>query len=146
MVTTNERSPIAISISAVAPIWNSAPSIVHGQNFHLGRGSGAPVTDNKPMRNNSAKGKPNRNRTCVAPAVPSVPVNSRCIALRTVWAKAAMTVKMAHSHAEIITPSSRRLFRSDHVIHVDIGRKLPAVGEQIVDHANLIGDIEPALR
>src|SRR5439155_2628372 len=31
MVTTNERAPMAASISAVARTWVSAPSITHGQ-------------------------------------------------------------------------------------------------------------------
>src|ERR1700757_1193356 len=114
--------------------------MVHGQNVSPGRGSGAPVTAISTIRNNSAKGRPNRNRTCVAPAVPSVPVSSRCIALRTVCAKAAMTVKMAQTQddtkaALIITASARGFCRGEHVVDVEIGRDLPAVGNKIVDHA-----------
>ena len=72
MVTTNERSPIAINIVAVAAICATAPSITHGQNPQPGRGSGTSVPSIRPMRKISANGKPNRNRTCVAPTVPSV--------------------------------------------------------------------------
>src|SRR5262245_41616173 len=45
----------------------------------------------------SANGKPNRKRTWVAPTVPSLAVSSRCVALRTVCAAAAMTVNRAHN-------------------------------------------------
>jgi len=31
MVTTNDRSPIAASIKAVAAIWVNAPATTHGQ-------------------------------------------------------------------------------------------------------------------
>src|SRR5512135_3441451 len=52
-----------------------------------------------PGRKISAKGKPNRKRTCVAPTVPSVAVSSRCMALRAVCAAAAISVKTAQSIA-----------------------------------------------
>src|SRR5262249_30667312 len=48
----------------------------------------------------AANGNPNRKRTWVAPTVPSAFVSSRCVALRTVCAAAAITVKMAHSQGE----------------------------------------------
>ena len=88
---------MAASIRAVAATCAKAPRIVHGQNSRPGRGKGAPVASSTPSRNTSTNGKPNKNRTCVAPTVPSVTVNSRCIALRSVCMKAAMTVKTAHS-------------------------------------------------
>ena len=97
MVTTKERSPIAASISAVAAICAAEPSSTQSQNVHAGCGSGAPVHSIKPARKTSAKGKPNRKRTWVAPSVPRLPVSSRCIALRTVWAEAAMMVKTTQS-------------------------------------------------
>ena len=56
-------------------------------------------------KTNSANGKPNRKRTCVAPTVPSVAVNSRCIALRAVCAAAAISVKTAQS---ILSPRHAR--------------------------------------
>ena len=84
MVTTNERSFMATSISAVAATCAKAPSIAHGQNDQPGRGSGAPVHSHSPIKNTSANGKPNRKRICVAPTVPSLPVSSRCMALRKV--------------------------------------------------------------
>src|SRR5262249_17878697 len=48
-------------------------------------------------RNRSANGSPNRKRTWVAPAGPSVAVSSRWVALRTVWPAAAITVNNAQS-------------------------------------------------
>ena len=103
MVTTNERSFIAASISAVAATCAKAPTIVHGQKINPGSGGRDPLTINTPARKTSTNGKPNRNRTCVAPTVPRLAVSSRCMALRAVWAIAAMTVKMAQSQGKIIT-------------------------------------------
>ena len=97
MVTTNERSPIAASIKAVAMICAPMPSMIHGQNTTGGVGSDAPVTSIKPSRKITENGKPNRKRTCVAPTVPSFVVNSRCAALRTVCPAAARTVNTIHS-------------------------------------------------
>ena len=85
------------SISAVAAICAPAPSITHGQNDSPGCGSDAPLHISTAARNTSANGKPNRKRTCVAPTVPRLAVSSRCMALRTVWLNAAMTVKTAQS-------------------------------------------------
>src|SRR5580704_7745556 len=144
MVITKERSPMVASISAVAAICVKAPSITQGQNFRPGCGSGAPVVHNKMRMKASVKGKPNRKRTCVAPTVPRLPVSSRCIALRTVWANAAMTVKTTQSQEDTITRASHRLFRDDHVIDVHIAGELPAVGEKIVDHAGFTGDLHAA--
>ena len=93
---------MAISISAVAATCAKAPSITHGQNVQLGRGSGTSVPNSSPMRKTSAKGKPNKNRTCVAPTVPRLRVSSRCIALRNVWKNAAMMVKTAQSQGTTI--------------------------------------------
>ena len=88
---------MAASISAVATICASAPSITHGQNTSGGRGSAAPVAISTAARKTSANGNPNRKRTWVAPTVPSRAVSSRWVALRTVWAAAAMTVNSAQS-------------------------------------------------
>ena len=103
MVTTNERSPMAASIKAVAATCAKAPSITHGQKVHPGRGNGTLVTNMITARKTSAKGKPNRKRTWVAPTVPSVTVSSRCMALRRVWAKAAIMVKTAQSQGGDVT-------------------------------------------
>src|ERR1700733_13531953 len=102
MVTTKERCPMAMSISAVAAICAPAPSITQGQKLKDGRGSGTPVTSKTPIRDSNAKGKPNRERTWVAPTVPRLVVSSRCIALRKVWKNAAVTVKTIQSQEEII--------------------------------------------
>ena len=50
MVTTNERSFMATSISAVAATWAKAPSITHGQKLQPGRGSGTPVATATPTK------------------------------------------------------------------------------------------------
>ena len=74
----------------------------------------------------SAKGSPNRNRTCVAPAVPSDVVSSRWVALRTVWAAAAMTVNSAQSQEEsstypsFVIPGRGRKPASPESISVDL--------------------------
>ena len=88
---------MATSISAVAAICAAEPSSTQSQKAQPVCGSRAPVHSIMPARKTSANGKPNRNRTCVAPSVPSVPVSSRCIALRTVCAAAAMMVKTIQS-------------------------------------------------
>ena len=67
-----------------------------------GFGNAAPVAVTTPARKSSAKGKPNRKRTCVAPTVPRVAVNSRCMALRAVCAAAAISVKTAQSMSNVI--------------------------------------------
>ena len=88
---------MAASMSAVAAICASAPSSTQGQNASGGRGSAAPVAISTAARNTSANGNPNRNRTCVAPTVPSCAVSPRWVALRTVCAAAAMIVKTTQS-------------------------------------------------
>src|SRR2546429_6038851 len=101
--------------------------------LHEGRGSAPPENSATPARKSSANGNPNRKRTCVAPTVPSVVVSSRCIALRAVCPAAANTVKTAQSQVVSIT-----LFPplpQHQVVHVGVGRELPAVGDEIVDHA-----------
>ena len=112
MVTTKERSPIAASISMVAAICAPAPSAIHGQNDKPKRGSDAPVTSITPASDSSANGKPNRKRTCVAPTVPSVVVNSRCMALRAVWLAAAIRVKTAQSQPVSCIEKFRRVSRA----------------------------------
>src|SRR5262245_355108 len=156
---------MAASISAVAATWVSAPTMTHGQNIGGGRGGSCPSAIITAARKTRAKGKPNRKRTWVAPTVPSLAVSSRCVALRTVCAAAAMTVKMTHSHEEssigtygtarasplslrmlaldMETILGKRAFRDHHVVHVHVGRALPAVGQEIVDHAGLIDDAQP---
>src|ERR1051326_3762622 len=147
MATTNERSPMAASISAVAMICESEPARIHSQNAVPGCGRPAPLASSTAARNTSANGQPNRNRTWVAPTVPSRAVSSRCIALRAVCPAAAMIVNTAQSQLRSIignfamvcgerggggsTPPRGR----DHVVHVDIVGKLPGVGEEVVDDA-----------
>src|SRR5215217_1545708 len=126
MVTTNERSFMAASMRAVAAICANAPSNAHGQKEALGRGSDPPKAIVMPASERNANGNPNRKRTWVAPTVPRLPVSSRCMALRAVWAAAAMMVKSAHSQLESIIdprPSGRPLGQH-HVIHVQVVRQL----------------------
>src|ERR1700686_2610190 len=82
---------------AVAAIWEKAPASTQGQNRGGGFGKALLVTATRPAKKMSANGKPNRNRTWVAPTVPSVAVSSRCMALRAVCAAAAISVKTAQS-------------------------------------------------
>src|SRR3984957_16870019 len=163
MVTTNERSPMAASMSAVAATCAKAPRIAHGQNKGPGRGRDAPLASITPSRKTITNGKPNRKRTWVAPTVPSLPVSSRCMALRSVCMKAAMTVKTTQSQDDVIAiripgpgtavrrtaslrdgRASRRLLRDHHVVDVRVARELPAVGHKIVDDAAFAGDMQPA--
>ena len=57
MVTTNERSPIAASISAVAATCAKAPTITQGQNVSPGRGSAAPVAMSRPSEEDERERK-----------------------------------------------------------------------------------------
>src|ERR1051326_7484107 len=93
MVTTNDRSFMVASISAVATICASAPSSTQGQNATGGVGSDNPVAATTTIKNTIANGNPYRKRTWVAPTVPSAAVSSRCMALRAVWPAAASSVK-----------------------------------------------------
>src|SRR5215211_946728 len=144
MVTMKERSFMAASMRAVAAICVSAPSTTQGQNIQPGRGRPEPDIIVTAVSERSTKGNPNRKRTCVAPTVPRLAVSSRCMALRTVWANAAIRVKPAHSQPESLT-MSRRPLGHDHVVHVDIVGELHLPGEDIQDHAALIHDLEPVL-
>ena len=73
---------MASNISPVPTIWLSAPSSSHGQNRAGGQRRWSPVASSTAARNTSENGKPNRKRILVAPQVPSLAVNERCIALR----------------------------------------------------------------
>src|SRR5262249_16386856 len=129
-------------------ICRPAPTTIHGTNARPGTGGARSSAIATPLRNTSANGSPNRKRTCVAPTVPSVVVNERCVALRTVWAKAAINVNTAHTQpAWIMAASVARLRPSgdQHVVDVHVGRELPAVGDQVVDHAGLVHHREAAL-
>src|SRR6478672_4080427 len=84
---------------AVAAIWVKAPVSTQGQKMYGGFGNPDPVAVTTAARKSTAKGKPNRKRTWVAPTVPSVAVSSRCMALRAVCAAAAISVKTAQSIA-----------------------------------------------
>src|ERR1051326_585530 len=157
MATTNERSPMAASISAVAMICESEPARIHSQNAVRGCGRPAPLASSTAARNTSANGQPNRNRTWVAPMVPSRAVSSRCMALRAVCPAAAMMVNTAQSQlrsiignfAMVCGDKGRRLAAGsfpprggDHVVHVDIVGKLPGVGEEVVDDAFDLGEAQ----
>src|ERR1700719_1405457 len=144
MATTNERSPMAASIRAVAMICESEPARIHGQNADPGCGGPMPFASSTAAKNSSANGQPNRNRTWVAPTAPSFAVSWRCMALRAVCPAAAWIVNTANSQLKSIIADS--LFfagrvnarsipprRGYHVIHVDVFRKLPGIREQIVD-------------
>src|SRR5690606_16672005 len=92
VTTTKDRSRMAASISAVAEICASAPPSTNSMNSKPPCGAWPPSTSITMARNSKAKGKPNRNRTWVAPSVPSVAVRLRCTALRPACAAAAATV------------------------------------------------------
>jgi len=84
-------------MSAVARICVIVPASTHGQNASRGLGNAIPAKTSTPASKTRAKGNPNRNRTCVAPRVPSVTMSSRCMALRAVWLAAATIVNAAQS-------------------------------------------------
>src|ERR1700730_12692355 len=94
---------MAASISAVAATCASAPTTTQGQKTSGGRGGSCPSAIITAARKTKAKGNPNRKRTWVAPTVPSLTVSSRCVALRTVSAAAAMIVKTAQSQGVVVT-------------------------------------------
>src|ERR1043166_1238002 len=135
---------MAASIRAVARICVTVPASTHGQNAMPGRGNGIPVNRRTPTRKTSANGNPNRKRTCVAPSVPSFTMSSRCIALRAVWLAATTMVNAAQSQGTSAMRDSDdadllgRARRREHVIHVHVVGELPAVEENVVDHAAFI--------
>ena len=97
-----KRGGETLSIKAVPPICVSAPTIIQPANAPFTAGRPAPVTPSTTARNNSANGSPNRKRTSVAPAAPSLPVNSRCMALRAVWPTAPRRVNTTHKCAVMV--------------------------------------------
>ncbi len=76
------------SISAVAAIWQTAPTTIQPSAAALGVTT-SPVTTRTTTRKTSPNGRPNRKRIWVAPTVPSRSVRLRWVALRKVWAVAA---------------------------------------------------------
>src|SRR4029079_17888786 len=85
-----------------------APTTVQAMVAVLRRGIGSTVAASTPARNSSAKGRPNRNRTCVAPTVPRGPVSSFCMALRMTCPAQATTVNTAHNHGMPPAPPTIR--------------------------------------
>ena len=73
---------MAMSISAVAAICATAPSITHGQNPQPGRGSGTSVPSNRPMkedqRERKAEQKPDMRGAHGAEAYSSARAAWRC--------------------------------------------------------------------
>ena len=61
---------MAASISAVAPIWQTAPNAVQRMEAALGRGSVPQIAKTRASAR-IPNGRPKRNLTCVAPTVPS---------------------------------------------------------------------------
>ena len=80
------------SFSAVAAIRASAPSAVKPRVPAVCAGMLCPVASGTRAQNKSAKGRPNRERTCVAPTVPMARVGLACVALQAVCAAAAVRV------------------------------------------------------
>jgi hypothetical protein len=83
---------MAVSIAAVAPIWNAAPATQASQNFALGCSVSPGVSDTAMSANTAANGRPNRKRTRVAPQGPAPPMIERCAALRATWKTVATMV------------------------------------------------------
>src|SRR5690606_34473559 len=88
---------MAPSISAVARIWLVAPASSQPAKAGPGTGIGPPPSVKTSASRTRPKGMPKRKRTCVAPTVPSLPVRSRCMALRAVCAAAAPMVSRIQS-------------------------------------------------
>src|SRR5690606_34813729 len=88
---------MAPSISAVARIWLVAPASSQPAKAGPGTGIGPPPSVRTSASRTRPKGMPKRKRTWVAPTVPSLPVKSRCMALRAVCAAAAPTVSRIQS-------------------------------------------------
>src|SRR6478672_851471 len=86
-----------------------APITVQAMVAAFRRGTGMPVAVSTPARNSSAKGRPNRKRTCVAPTVPRVAVSSFCMALRSTCPPQATTVNTAHNHGMAPAPPTPAL-------------------------------------
>ena len=84
------RGLSVLAAAALHGLVGSAPA--HAADVIAGRA--AWVQASTAARNSSAKGKPNRKRTKVAPSAPSLGVSSRCMALRAVWPAAPSKVKM----------------------------------------------------
>src|SRR4029079_2885289 len=83
----------------VAMIWQSAPSMSHGQNTAGGHGMRSPLTATTIAKNRIENGKPNKKRILIAPQARRGPHIDRCIALRATWPSAATTVKGIQSEA-----------------------------------------------
>jgi hypothetical protein len=90
---------MAASIIAVAAICATAPAAQNARNRPCACGTASPLRACSRARNSSANGKPNKNRTCVAPAIPIRAVRLDCMVLRAVCAAAAIRVTGIHKRA-----------------------------------------------
>src|SRR5438105_1298323 len=83
---------MATSRAAVAAIWLAPPSRAAAQKAGVACGCSPRVRAKARPTNTAVNGRPNRNRTRVAPQGPVSPITERWAALRATWANEAAMV------------------------------------------------------
>ena len=155
MVTTNERSPMAASISAVAATCAKAPTITQGPEREPGprqrRAGRDEQADKEDERERKAEQKAHMRGADRAEGPGQLALRRVAHGLRERRDDGEDGPQPGCSHRLFSRPSSpaaaqsRRLLRGHHVVHVHVRRQLPAVGEQVIDHAGLADHAQPAL-
>src|SRR5436190_9575532 len=98
VATANPARRMATSRLAVAAIWAIAPSTTATAKRTLGCGAACGVSAATTPKIASENGRPNRNRTSVAPHGPASPTSPRWSALRATCNGAAEAVRMIQSN------------------------------------------------
>ncbi len=97
---------IAMSSAAVAPTWLTAPTVTAIRNRDDGLGMASGVINATAAKIARENGRPNRNRTSVAPQGPASPTRPRCRALRATCSGVAAAVRRIQSiRASFPSPS-----------------------------------------
>src|SRR5438046_2540158 len=99
-----------------------------------------PVAESANMAPEVRPSKVGRKPRCIAPPALNDIITTPAVATRMATSSVNTTQRQL---AEIIAPS--RLLRRQHVVHIGITGELPAVAEDVVHHALLVGDAQAGL-
>jgi hypothetical protein len=106
VATAKPARSMATRRQAVAATWANPPAPTLRKNRRPGSGRASGVARTAIPSRAREKGRPNRNRTRVAPQGPASPIMPRWKALRATWSGAAAAASTAHSMAQ--NPLARR--------------------------------------
>ena len=135
MVTTNERSFIAASISAVATICAPAPSATQGQNISRRRRQRKPGRQHhageEQQRERKAEQEAHMGRADGAERRRQLALHGVARGLAGGGEQREDGIQSQPVSASAIHRVSRAFAPRQHVVHVHVARELPAVGEEL---------------